>query len=268
MPTLQFPEIMQSVQERQVVSELQCILNQSSQHSQQINENTSEMQSTLMSIKTEQNFASIQQTPLSAATVPLDLQFPNEMTPVTTVDNSIVQSQMVFVNQAVSTPQFVPTTTMVNPLVRQASVEMINVEQQMMTEMMPNSQVTSGNMVTNVSAPQTSNVPVTMQSLDNSGVLVTSGVCQMGGMIKMESQMAQICTSIGQMPLNNQQVVNSLAPGVNMVPQGFVGTGGELQANPGTITNAFTQMSENELMNYINPSCFEQGLMVLANGKC
>lgn len=35
--------------------------------------------------------------------------------------------------------------------------------------------------------------------------------------------------------------------------------GGELQGDQGSIANALTQMSDNELLNYINPNCFEQG---------
>ncbi len=37
-------------------------------------------------------------------------------------------------------------------------------------------------------------------------------------------------------------------------------TSGDLQ---GSIANALTQMSENELINYINPSCFEQNLSLV-----
>jgi hypothetical protein len=51
-------------------------------------------------------------------------------------------------------------------------------------------------------------------------------------------------TPITTMPMNN---------GTYMV--------GDLQGHQTNLTSVITQMSDNELINYINPSCFEQNLM-------
>jgi hypothetical protein len=49
-----------------------------------------------------------------------------------------------------------------------------------------------------------------------------------------------------------QQVVSQPMNVMNLM-------GEELQANQGSFANALTQLSDNELLNYINPSCFDQG---------
>lgn len=258
---LQFPENMhvQSAQERQVVSELQSILDQSVQ---QRNDGPI---SGMITIKHEgQGFPGMHQTPITAATVPLDLQFPNAVVPVTSVDSSNssvlpTQQQMSFTE---ANPQpFVQTATQMNGmmsppvpiLTRQGSVEMVSVEHQMLNGLMPTSQGT-------MSSSNMNGVVSTTGS--NAIMAVTSaGMCQVGEMIKMEPQGSSVgATAVSTMPITN--VVSSAQPQPSLAPgQSYMGN--ELQAHSGAIATALTQMSENELMNYINPSCFEQNVPLI-----
>lgn len=293
MPALPFPENMhslQTAQERQVVNELQCILDQSvqqqeHQRTEQHQQNAvSEIQN-MMIVKSEQQqpFVSInQQNSINSMSVPLDLQFPSAVVPVTTVESNNnpmvqVQSQMAFGSDQVvsNASQFVPSRSlacMPPPMMsRQNSVEMVNVDQQMLTDLIPNP-------ATMVSIPQsTSNsaITVTCQNLGPMTAVSSNGMCQLGvggGMVKLESQnsnpmnnqilMGTIVSAVSSN--NNQSQPETGVVGVGIGPQNYMGaTPGDLHAHPGSIANALTQMSENELINYINPSCFEQNLSLV-----
>ncbi|XP_021950843.1 nuclear factor of activated T-cells 5 isoform X1 [Folsomia candida] len=287
VPTSSFRESIhsaQAAQERQVVNELQCILDQSvSQHRTEQN-SVSEMHN-LISIKSEimqQDFSSINQQQQHAmsmsATVPLDLQFPSAVTveSSTSTNSNMVQSQMSFSGQqqGVNTAsQFSPTTTSLScitpttaipMLTRQGSVELVNVEHQILSELLPGQ-------VTMTSVPQTNSnsaITVTCQSLGSSMSVASNDMCQVSDIIKMETQSSPIGPQLNVIPLNTVASVASSQP-PSAVPTGLApqtgymvgGGNGDFQVHSGSIANALTQMSENELINYINPSCFEQPML-------
>lgn len=264
MPSISFSEnlvTVTSAQERQVVNELQSILDK--QNQQRAEQSVPAMGSMAIKNEPQQNFI-----PMSCSAVPLDLQFPSAVVPVSsTVETStgIMAPQVGFNEQAVTSSQFGPVTQLqsvsstVQLLQRQGSMEMPNMEQTMITELMPTTRGTvasSGTLVSVASGPTANSVAGNCQHMTNSITAVSSAICQVGDIIKMEGQQTA--------PMGNHMNINIAIPRAvvttaqSATPTSFMS--GDLQPHQGTITNALTQMSDNELINFINPSCFEQNV--------
>lgn len=199
--------------------------------------------------------------PAVSNAIPLDLQFPTGDLPTTEAGSIVAttvanpfQSNVTQLN-CVSIPQLIGdinmngtiATTATSPPVLAATVSVSDAQQQA-TVTSPNSVV-----ITTVSPP----AQVTTQAL-------TVADCLGQAIIKAEP--TPVNNEISLAIANNVVTVPSTtgAPAVTgtttQVAMGLLG-GSELQPHQGTIANALSQMSDNELINYINPNCFEGALL-------
>jgi hypothetical protein len=272
-----------SAQERQVVSELQCILEQSVQQNQQQEKAVSEMMNAtdILSIKPEISYNNmnieLSQNSITTSSVPLDLQFPTDniqtVRSVGFSDHTIPSSQYSSV-QSLSCMAPEVTSQLLN---RSANSVELTAEQKLLTELLPGSQAlvpTTPNTIHHSLGGSTA-IMAMSSTASNDMVMTLSGNvpamsvmdCLGSGIIKTEPQTLTTTNVTGNA---NTIQVNGMAVGSTQSQPSAVASVtmnngsymvGDLQGHQGTITNAITQMSDNELINYINPSCFDQSLM-------
>jgi len=265
-----------SAQERQVVNELQSILEQSVQQNQH-DKVVADMMSatTIMSIKPENTFsnvlASIQENVnLNVpASVPLDLQFPTD-----TIQSGTSVIPVAFPEQEIGNPPFssAPVISCINPegisqlMTRSVNLE-TNADPKLLTGLLSDPQTSIASSNSFVIPAALSSIPmnsVNSDSMTLAEVVTASQLrdvdCRGQVLIKAEPQLplaTNVCMAINNSIVSSQPTP-TIASNGTINPTNFIG---ELQPHQGTFANALTQLSDNELMNYINPSCFEQNLI-------
>jgi len=286
--------------ERQVVNELQCILDQSVQQNQQHQKVANDIMSTannitIMSTKssdssnsnsnTSSNFDGANLSSIVVpSSVPLDLQFPTDnIHQVTSVSSGVSFSEAISNPQSYSNSSVQQTVQTVvqnmnsmSPVMSRSSsmdhsMEM-NAEQKLLTELLPG----SAEML--VSVPNTNTMSLSVPDLSVASCIQPG---TNGTMIKAEpgsNLISSVSSTVNGNSIaiatsnilsHNIQGQQHQQPGLNSMVNSMGNSGGvvfnnvvgDLQGHQGNITNAITQMSDNELINYINPSCFEHNLM-------
>ena len=112
--------------------------------------------------------------------------------------------------------------------------------------------------------PTTSTIPQMIQctmsqSVDSQGLLSSNMMCpsttaadSVSGVINCLAQSIMKTEPVSPIYSASRQTITQPMANMNLM-------GEDLQANQGSFANAITQLSDNELLNYINPSCFDQG---------
>lgn len=195
--------------------------------------------------------------PVVSNSIPLDLQFPTQDLPtteapaITTASNPFQSNEQPL--NCVTLPQImsgitmngtIPTTTTAAPVI--ASTVVVPLTQQQ-------SPPTTANDVTTI-APGSTPAQVAVSSL-------TVADCLGQAIIKSEPMPTMNLTMNNNVVLTVPPTVPTTLPnGVTPQAMGLLG-GADLQQHQSTIASALSQMSDNELINYINPNCFEGPLL-------
>lgn len=201
--------------------------------------------------------------PVVTNAIPIDLQFPTQDLPtteaptMTTVNNPFQTSEPQI--NCVSIPQMMNGMGMTGPIPTAAtSPSGISTAIPVTTpQQQQNSTVVTTGMVIQAGISPAS-APVAVSSLSVADCL--------GQAIIKEEPPPAINTGLRLVMSNNVTsavVPSALPPGTAPPPTTVMGLmgGGDLQPHQGTIANALSQMSDNELINYINPNCFDGPLL-------
>ncbi|CAG7725985.1 unnamed protein product [Allacma fusca] len=174
-----------------------------------------------------------------------------QIQPITFESTIMANTQPTYSAAAEELKTLLEQTTQSSPQYEEVAISMSEMDPLMSTAQMP--QLMSSSSASLMSALVNENSQHQMLPMvQGTTVVGTSNTTPMEGIVG--SQMTPIPIS-----MNNdttQQMIQTAREGQQQPGNSVVFINGELQ---GPIANALTQMSDNELINYINPSCFDQG---------